>query len=199
VATHLVCGVDACFGPTQDSPHFLPLVADALTRLPPGHTLGVLLADAAYDAEANRAGARALGLPAPVIALNRGRHADRLPRAPERRRAAQRFPRRRYRRRAHAECVFSRIKRTLGTAVHERRPQSQLLALWWRVLAHNIGLLLPHRVCSTEPVPLWSTCSRRATAPIFPACPATSACTRGCSREDAAGTTPASPSGSGGC
>ena len=154
VATHLLLGLSATWGPTQDAPTLLPLLDATLATLPPGHTLGTVLADAAYDSEANRVGVRARGLPRPVIALNRGRYAHQLPRTPERRRAAQRFARRRYRQRAHVECVFSCIKRTLGATLAARRPQQQLLALWLRVLAHNIGLLLrAPRLCSTEPEP----------------------------------------------
>jgi hypothetical protein len=142
VTSYFILSAEVVWGPTQDTPSFLPLVADALLALPPGHTLGRVLADAAYDSEANRAGCVGFGLPAPVIALNPGRVAGHLPHARYRRQAARRFPRRAYRQRAHAESVFSAMKRTLGATLSAHDGTQQLLALWLRVLAHNIGLLV---------------------------------------------------------
>lgn len=145
VATHLVVGLRVGWGPVHDAPELLPVLREALAHLPPGHTCQTLLADAGYDSEANRAGARALGVAAPVIALNRGRYGHQPPRTPERARAARRFPRRRYRQRAHAESVFSALKRTLGARLRARRADAQLAAAALRVITYNLALLLlPH-------------------------------------------------------
>lgn len=145
ISSHLIVGVDATWGPTQDAPHFLPLLSETLQRMPPAirSRLAVVLADAGYDSEANRVGARALGIRRPVIALNPGPARTRatLPRGRERRRAALHFPKRLYRRRAIIECVISRMKRRLGDAVRARRPDAQLRQLWGRAIMHNITLL----------------------------------------------------------
>ncbi|HEX5580130.1 MAG TPA: transposase [Gemmatimonadaceae bacterium] len=145
ISSHLIVGVEATWGPTQDAPHFLPLLSETLQRIPPTARarLAVVLADAAYDSEANRVGARALGIRRPVIALNPGPSRSRatLPRGRERRQAALHFPKRLYRRRAIIECVISRMKRRLGDAVRARRPDAQLRQLWCRAIMHNITLL----------------------------------------------------------
>lgn len=158
-ATHLLIAADARWGPTQDAPTFLPLLATALAELhalPQPRRCQAVLADAGYDSERNRAGARALGVPHPVIALNRRRsapsQAGHHPRTPERRRAALHFPRRRYRQRAQAESVFSRFKRRFGATLRAHTPAAQLREVWLRVIAFNTAiLLLRHYHPSTEP------------------------------------------------
>lgn len=142
VATHLVVGLRVAWGPVHDAPALLPVLRQTLAQLPAGHTCQTLLADAGYDSEANRAGARAFGVAHPVIALNRGRYGHQPPRTPERRRAAAHFPRRRYRQRAHAESVFSALKRTLGATLRARRADAQLAAAGLRVITYNLALLL---------------------------------------------------------
>lgn len=142
VATHLIVGLRVGWGPVHDAPELLPVLRATLAALPRGHRCQALLADAGYDSEANRAGARALGVAAPVIALNRGRFGHQLPRTPERARAARHFPRHRYRQRAHAESVFSALKRTLGARLRARRADAQLAAAGLRVITYNLALLL---------------------------------------------------------
>ena len=146
VETHLVVGLTVAWGPTQDAPQLLPVLAQTLAQLPPRHWCQTLLADAGFDSERNRAEARALGVAHPVIALNWGGQPTRLPTTPERRRAAQRFPRKCYRQRAHAESVFSALKRSLGATIRARRPDAQLAAAALRVITYNLALLLPHRL-----------------------------------------------------
>lgn len=56
----------------------------------------------------------------------------------------RKFPNRKYAKRAHAECVFSRLKRHLGSALRARKDASQDREMLLRVLTHNLMLLLLH-------------------------------------------------------
>ena len=138
-ATHLIAGAVVTRGPSQDSPQFPAAVRQAARLLAP-HTL---LGDAGYDAEHNHGLCRALGIAASVIALNRRNMGRRWPLTPERRALRRQFPRALYRQRWHAESVFSRHKRRLGSALTARGARAQRREVLLRVLTHNLMVLRP--------------------------------------------------------
>ena len=137
VATHLIAGAVVTRGPSQDSPQFPAAVRQAVRLLAPATLLG----DAGYDAEHNHRLCRTLGITASVIALNRRNMGRRWPLAPERRALRRNFPRALYAHRWHAESVFSRHKRRLGSALTARRPRAQRRETLLRVLTHNLMIL----------------------------------------------------------
>jgi hypothetical protein len=137
--THVILGVSTSRGPSQDSPDFAPAVRQAAENL----RLDCLLADAGYDGEHNHRLAREeLGIRLTAIKLNPRRNGDKEPTGKYRAQLHRRFPTRRYRRRAHAECVFSRLKRHLGSALTARNDESQSREMRLRVLTHNLMILL---------------------------------------------------------
>ena len=129
VRTHLIAGAVVTRGPSQDSPQLPAAVRQAARLLAPGTLLG----DAGYDAEHNHRLCRTLGIAKSVVALNR--------RTPERRALRRSFPRALYGQRWHAESVFSRHKRRLGSALTSRRPRAQRREVLLRVLTHNLMIL----------------------------------------------------------
>jgi hypothetical protein len=75
----------------------------------------------------------------------------RWPLTPYRREMRRRFPRALYRRRWHAESVFSRLKRRLGSALTARSGRSQRREILLRVLTYNLMILrLRRQRISTE-------------------------------------------------
>jgi hypothetical protein len=140
VATQLVLAALATRGPTYDAPLFGPVVRRAAARVP----LGLVLADAGYDAERHHALCAALGADA-LIAVN-PRGARRIGTPARRRvawRLARRADRRRYAQRWQVESCFSRQKRRTGDALRARRPAAQRVELLFRPLTHNLLLLAP--------------------------------------------------------
>jgi hypothetical protein len=116
--------------------------------------IDTLLADAAYDSEANHAACRrGLGVRSTLIALN-WRGSRKWPRTRYRRQMVKRFRKKprgsRYRRvygqRWQAESAFSRSKRRLGAWVAATDWPNQQNEILVKVLAHNILLLAPPRV-----------------------------------------------------
>ena len=147
--THLFLAASVARGPSQDAPHLIPAVRAAAARTP----IDTVLADAAYDSEANHATCRrGLGVRSTVIALN-WRGGRKWPRTRYRRQMVRRFRKRprgsRHRRvygqRWQAESAFSRIKRRLGSSVASIRWASQRAEILLKVFAHNV-LLLAARV-----------------------------------------------------
>jgi hypothetical protein len=141
VGSHLIAGAIVCRGPSQDSPQFPAAVRQAARLLAPGTLLG----DAGYDAEHNHRLCRTLGIGTSVIALNARNMGRRWPLTPERRALRRHFPRALYRMRWHAESVFSRHKRRLGSALTAHRPRAQRRETLLRVLTHNRMILRPSR------------------------------------------------------
>ena len=137
VRTHLIAAAVVSRGPSQDSPQLPAAPRQAARLLAPATLLG----DAGYDAEHNHRLCRALGISTSVIALNARNMGRRWPLAPERRALRRRFPRELYRVRWHAESVFSRHKRRLGSALTARRPRAQRRETLLRVLTHNLMIL----------------------------------------------------------
>jgi hypothetical protein len=137
--THIILGAMPGRGPSQDSPDFGPALRQASANL----HLDCLLADTGYDGEHNHRLAREeLGIRLTAIKLNPRNAGGQEPKGRYRAQLHRRFPKRRYHRRAHAECVFSRLKRHLGSALTARNDESQAREMLLRVLTHNLMLLL---------------------------------------------------------
>lgn len=144
-ASHLFLAARVTRGPSQDAPHLRPAVRDA-TR---SGRVDTLLADAAYDSEANHAHPRErLGVRSTVIALNwRGSRA--WPKTKYRRQMVRRFRRkprgsrskRVYGQRWQVESAFSRNKRLLGSALRATTWANQKKELVLRAITHNLMLL----------------------------------------------------------
>jgi transposase len=136
--SHLILGVALGEGPTNDAPDFAPALRQAAALLP----LDTVLADAAYDTEAHhRLCHEDFGIPHVVIALNPRGSGRRWPRTPCRRALRRAFPKTLYRQRWHAESVFSRHKRRLGSALREHTPTSRAQEITLRFLTHNLMIL----------------------------------------------------------
>lgn len=144
-STHLVLSARVTRGPSQDAPHLIPAVRAAVRN----HPIDTLLADAAYDSEANHAVVRGrLGVRSTVIALNR-RGTRKRPRTEYRRQMVGRFrkkPRgsrskRVYGQRWQVESAFSRNKRLLGAALRAVAWANQKKELLLRVITHNLMIL----------------------------------------------------------
>ena len=144
--SHLIAAAEVAVGPTNESPFFEDLVGEAGQ-----HALwDRLLADAAYDSEANHAVARdCFEVRSTVIPLNRRGHGRRWPQTKYRRQMVRRFRRKpkgsRHRRvygqRWQAESVFSRNKRLLGAALRACSDEGRERECLLRVLTHNLMLL----------------------------------------------------------
>jgi hypothetical protein len=132
-------------GPSNDSPEFTPVMAQA--------SLAVgwdrVLADAAFDSEAHHAYAREEpGIRSTVIPINPRGHAG-VPGGKYRGQMPRRFTPKpdgsRYRRvfgqRWQAESAFSRHKRRLGSALGGKTDASRERECRLRVLTHNVMLL----------------------------------------------------------
>jgi hypothetical protein len=150
VATHRFLAARLSRGPTQDAPHLLPAVRQAIQ----GGPLDTLLADAAYDSEDNHATPRQeLGVRSTLIALN-WRGSRRWPQTKYRRQMVRRFrkkPRgsrhkRVYGQRWQVESVFSRNKRRLSASVAAVAWPNQKKEILLKVLTHNLMLNAAQRV-----------------------------------------------------
>lgn len=144
--SHFLAGARVATGPSNDSPQFRPVLAQA--SLVVGWDR--VLADAAFDSEAHHAYAREeLGVRATVIPLNRRGQGRKWPKTRYRRQMVKRFRkkskgsrhRRVYGQRWQAESAFSRHKRRLGSALGGRSDAARERECHLRVLTHNIMLL----------------------------------------------------------
>jgi Transposase DDE domain len=146
--THLLAGATVTVGPTNDSPQFPPVLAQA--------SLAVgwdrVLADAAFDSEAHHAYARdELGIRSTVIPINSRGH-DGPPGGKYRSQMPARFRpkpegsryKRVYGQRWQAESAFSRHKRRLGSTLGARSDATRERECQLRVLTHNLMLLAGH-------------------------------------------------------
>lgn len=148
--SHFFAGATVTTGPSNDSPQFRPVMAQA--------SLAVgwdrVLADAAFDAEDHHRYAREdLGVRATVIPLNRRGQGRKWPKTTYRRQMVKRFRkkpkgsrhRRVYGQRWQVESAFSRHKRRLGSALGGRSEASRQREGYLRVLTHNLMLLAAHQ------------------------------------------------------
>lgn len=146
--SHFFAGATVATGPSNDSPQFKPVMAQASLVV----TWDRVLADAAFDSEAHHTYARdELGIRSTVIPINprghtgepggkyRGQMARRFVPRPEDARHKRVFGQR-----WQAESAFSRHKRRLGSALGGKSDQSRERECYLRVLTHDLMLLAAH-------------------------------------------------------
>lgn len=119
-------------------------------------SLDMVLADAGYDGELNHRLCReSLAVRRTVINLNPRNTGRRWPKSKYRREMRRAFPKTIHHQRWHAESVFSRHKRRLGSALTARRTASQQRETVLCVLTHNLMILQrSYQRVSTEHQPL---------------------------------------------
>jgi len=149
-ATHFLAGARVSTGPSNDSPQFRPVMAQASLVV----TWDRVLADAAFDSEEHHRYSREdLGVRATVIPLNRRGRGRKWPKTRYRRQMVKRFRKkpkhsrhqRVYGQRWQAESAFSRHKRRLGSALGGRSDASRERECYLRVLTHDLMLLAAHK------------------------------------------------------
>lgn len=136
--SHLIASAVVSLGPSNDSAYLPAAVTEAVENL----SIGRLLADAGYDAEANHRLCREeLGIRSTVIAVNaRGCKTGEIT-GRYRNQMYKRFPKRKYHQRWQIESVISRMKRRLGYALRARDEQSRRNECLFRVLTYNLMIL----------------------------------------------------------
>lgn len=145
-ASHFLAGATVSTGPSNDSPQLRPVMAQASLLV----TWRRMLADAAFDAEANHAYPREeLGVRSTVIPVFRrgggagpvgGKYRNQMARRFRPKPEGSRY-RRVFGQRWQAESAFSRHKRRLGSALAGRSDESRERECRLRVLTHNLMLL----------------------------------------------------------
>jgi hypothetical protein len=147
--SHFLAGACVSTGPSNDSPQFPPVMAQASLVV----TWDRVLADAAFDSEDHHRYSREeLGVRSTVIPLNPRGQGRKWPKTLYRRQMVKRFRKKpkgsRYRRvygqRWQAESAFSRHKRRLGSALGARSDAARERECHLRVLTHNLMLLAAH-------------------------------------------------------
>ena len=147
--SHFLAGARVAAGPSNDSPQFRPVLAQASLVV----TWDRVLADAAFDSEGHHAYAREeLGVRATVIPLNRRGQGRKWPKTRYRRQMVKRLRkkprgsrhRRVYGQRWQAESAFSRHERRPGSALGARSDEARERECQLRVLTHNLMLLAAH-------------------------------------------------------
>ncbi|WP_414699006.1 transposase [Oligoflexus sp.] len=138
--THLWAGMIVTMGPTNDSPAFAPAMREASRHI----HFDRVLADAAYDSEANHCVCRKeLGIKSSVIPA-RKRNSRKWPTTKFRRQMKLHFPTRIYRQRWQVESAISRHKRRLGVALISRSWPAQIREAQLRTLTHNLMIVACH-------------------------------------------------------
>lgn len=137
-ANHLILSGVASRGPGPDYIHLVQAVEEARSR----RRVGILLADAGYDAEWIHEFLREWLAIRSVIPAKSGRPTDKLPTTHWRRLMKRRFDSPTYGQRWQCETVFSMIKRRLGSALGARSYWRQVRALQLKAITHNILILL---------------------------------------------------------
>ena len=138
LASHLFAGAVASQGPSQDSPQFPSVMRQATHQL----TWTGLLADAGYDAEHNHRLCReTLGIPTPLIALNKRGTGRKWPKTPYRRQMKRSFSKARYHQRWQIESAIARHKRRLGGVIQARSLTAQIREGYLRGITHNLMIL----------------------------------------------------------
>lgn len=141
--SHLILAARAHIGMGSDAPDFGRLLRQSLRRRP---QLRSALADAGYDSHTNHHLARAeLGVRS-WIKTGAGRPSDKPPASEYRRLMKKKLKgsqkNKPYGQRAQVETVNSMMKRNLGDHLRAKTPAGRRTELQWRVLAHNISVLL---------------------------------------------------------
>src|SRR5262245_7859423 len=144
--SHFIAGAHVTTGPSNDSPQFRPVMAQASLVV----TWDRVLADAAFDSEEHHRSAREdLGVRSTVIPINPRGRGRKWPKSRYRRQMVRRFRKkpkgsrhsRVYGQRWQAESAFSRHKRRLGSALGGRSDASRERECYLRVLTQDIMLL----------------------------------------------------------
>lgn len=143
--SHFITGATVSTGPSNDSPQFRPVLAQASLAV----QWDRILADAAFDSEPHHTYVRQdLGIRSTVIPINPRAH-NVLPSGKYREQMTRRFRPKpegsRYKRvfgqRWQAESAFSRHKRRLGSSLSNRSDKSRERECLLRVLTHDLMLL----------------------------------------------------------
>ena len=131
--SHFLAGARVSTGPSNDSPQFAPVMAQASLAV----RWDRVLADAAFDSEAHHQYCRKdLGVRSTVIPLNRRGRGRKWPKTKYRRQMVKRF---------RKKPEGSRHKRRLGSALGGRSDASRERECRLRVLTHNLMLLAGRR------------------------------------------------------
>jgi transposase len=138
--THLMLSAVIDEGPKVDQVEFKQAVREAHRRCP----FKQLIADAAYDSEANHQFIRER-LHADSVIRPRNRPGCRPPQTPYRAQMHSHFPREAYGQRWQIESTYSQFKRTLGSALGARSHERRARQLMLRVITFNIMLILLRR------------------------------------------------------
>jgi len=145
-ASHLILSAVPHRGPSPDFNHCSRALAEARSRV----RIGLLLADAGYDAEWVHHSARLVFGARTLIPPRHGRPTEKLPSSHHRRQMAKLFARpsasRPYRQRAQVETVFSILKRRLDSSVNACGYWNQCRALMLKALVHNLMILRRNQV-----------------------------------------------------
>ena len=140
-ASHLILCARASTGGGADHAHFVPLLSQALTRMP----LAVVLADAGYDSEANHQMARQVLGVRSLIPATAGRPGANGPTGHYRRLMRRRLKagpdKKCYGQRWQVETVNSMIKRNLGSACRSRTARGRKKDMLLRAITHNIMII----------------------------------------------------------
>ena len=135
--THMIHALHTGMGPQPDVDELQPLLKRCLAR----RSIGVLVADAGYDSEANHQYLRDQLKVRSVIPAKAGRRSDKLPRGRYRRLMRQRFAKKTYRHRVQVETVMSMIKRNLDHFTRARKQITRQHEVAIKALTHNIMIL----------------------------------------------------------
>ena len=141
--SHVILAARCRTGMGADTPDFGPLLRQSLKRRP---QLRSVLADAGYDSHANHRLAREeLGIRS-WIKTGVGRPSIHAPTSEYRRLMKKKLSgsqkKKPYGKRSQAETVNSMMKRNLGDHLRAKSAAGRREELKWRVLTHNISLLL---------------------------------------------------------
>lgn len=137
-SSHLIAAAVVTRGPSADYDQFRTLLVQSSTLI----RFDRILADRGYDAEINHSFAREhYGVSSTVIPTSQNRFKSTAFVGKYRRQMLAHFPVHIYRERSQVECVFSRIKRLLGTALTARNWLSRSKECLLKVLTYNLMLL----------------------------------------------------------
>ena len=135
--SHLWAAARVGIGPSNDAPDFTPVVCAGSVSV----RWACVMADAAYDSEANHRLCReTLGIARTIIPVQ-PRRSRQWPRSRYRREMKAHFPRDAFGQRWQVESAFSRHKRRLGSFLRARSEQAQERECYLRVLTHNLMIL----------------------------------------------------------
>lgn len=140
--SHLILAALVSRGPSNDAPGFLPVVEEAVGRIP----IRRLLADGAFDAEEHhRRCHEEWRIRETIIPVNHRGHPHAKPSGAYRRQMQRDFPKQKYGQRWQAESVFSRTKRRLTANLRARTDRTRAVECMFLVLTHNLMLLATRR------------------------------------------------------